>query len=135
MIKPFLAVPPQAQNDFIFWASRPMSVSLVSMPSTMVTARPNFLVSRRTLMRCCSLLISPQTQMSLGSPHVGQISGIVLCCLGNNVVVFKNWVRFRQFASFFLFPVVFRCFFLFCVVLGSCVLLGVLWFLSCVWHD
>jgi hypothetical protein len=42
------------------------------------------------LMRCCSLLISPQTHMSWGSPHVGQISGIVLCCLGNNVVVFKN---------------------------------------------
>jgi hypothetical protein len=32
------------------------------------------------LIRCCSLLISPQTQMSLGNPHVGQISGIVLCC-------------------------------------------------------
>ena len=90
MIWSFLAVPPQAQNVFIFWASRPMSVSLGSMPSTMVTARPNFLVSRRTLMRCCSLLISLQTQMSWGSPHVGQISGIVLCSLGNNVVVFKN---------------------------------------------
>jgi hypothetical protein len=29
-------------------------------------------------MRCCSLLISLQTHMSLGKPHVGQISGIVL---------------------------------------------------------
>ena len=90
MIWSFLAVPPQAQNVFIFWASRPMSVSFVSMPSMMVTALPNFLVSRRTLIRCCSLLISPQTHMSWGSPHVGQISGIVLCCLGKNVVVFKN---------------------------------------------
>jgi len=55
-----------------------MSVSLSSMPSIMVTALPNFLVSNRTLMRCCSLLISPQTQMSFGSPHMGQISAIVL---------------------------------------------------------
>jgi hypothetical protein len=29
-------------------------------------------------MRCCSLLISPQTHMSFGSPHVGQISAIAL---------------------------------------------------------
>jgi hypothetical protein len=29
-------------------------------------------------MRCCSLLISPQTHMSFGRPHVGQISGIFL---------------------------------------------------------
>jgi len=29
-------------------------------------------------MRCCSLLISPQTQMSFGSPHVGQISAMIL---------------------------------------------------------
>jgi hypothetical protein len=28
------------------------------------------------------LLISPQTHMSCGSPHVGQISGIVLCSYG-----------------------------------------------------
>jgi len=81
MIWPFLAVPPQAQYVFIFCARRPMSVSFVSMPSMMVTALPNFLVSKRTLILCCSLLISPQTQMSFGSPHVGQISGIVLCLL------------------------------------------------------
>jgi hypothetical protein len=42
------------------------------------------------LMRCCSLLISPQTHMSCGSPHVGQISGIVLCSLGILWGVFKN---------------------------------------------
>jgi len=77
-IWPFFAVPPQAQKVFIFWASLPMSMSLSFIPSIMVTALPNFLVSNRTLMRCCSLLISPQTHMSLGRPHVGQISGIVL---------------------------------------------------------
>lgn len=54
-----------------------MSFSLGSMPSIMVTALPNFLVSKRTLTRCCSLLISPQTHMSFGNPQVGQISGIV----------------------------------------------------------
>ena len=53
-------------------------MSLSFSPSMMVTALPNFLVSKRTLMRCCSLLISLQTHMSFGSPHVGQISGIVL---------------------------------------------------------
>jgi len=74
----FLAVPPQAQKAFIFCASRPMSMSLSFMPSMTVTALPNFLVSKRILMRCCSLLISLQTHMSLGSPHVGQISAIVL---------------------------------------------------------
>ncbi len=77
-IWPFLAVPPQAQYAFIFWASLPMSISLVSMPSMMVTALPNFLVSKRTLIRCCSLLISPQTHMSFGNPHVGQISAMML---------------------------------------------------------
>jgi hypothetical protein len=35
------------------------------------------------LTRCCSLLISPQTHMSFGSPQVGQISGIVLCSVMN----------------------------------------------------
>ncbi len=85
MICPLLAVPPQAQNVFIFCARRPMSVSFVSMPSMMVTGLPNFLVSKRTLIRCCSLLISLQTHMSWGSPHVGQISGIVSLLLGNIV--------------------------------------------------
>jgi len=44
----------------------------------MVTARPHLRVSKRTLIRCCSLLISPQTHMSLGSPHIGQISAMSL---------------------------------------------------------
>ena len=78
MIWLFLAVPPQAQKAFIFWASLLMSVSLSSMPSIMVTALPNFLVSKRILIRCCSLPISPQTQMSRGRPHVGQISAMML---------------------------------------------------------
>jgi len=81
-----------------------MSVSFVSMPSMMVTALPNFLVSRRTLILCCSLLISPHTQMSFGKPHVGQISGIVLCWLSVlweylRVIV---GVRFSSIWLFFL---------------------------------
>jgi hypothetical protein len=44
----------------------------------MVTALLYLLVSKRILMRCCSLLISPQTHMSRGSPHIEQISAMVL---------------------------------------------------------
>lgn len=78
MICSFFAVPPHAQKVFIFCASLPKSWSLLLMPSMMVIGLPNFLVSKRTRMRCCSLLISPQAQISRGSPHIGQISAIVL---------------------------------------------------------
>jgi hypothetical protein len=44
----------------------------------MVTARPHLRVSKRTLILCCSLLISPQTHISRGSPHIGQISAMAL---------------------------------------------------------
>ena len=51
---------------------------LSSMPSIMVVALPNFLVSSRMRMRCCSFSISPQTHRSLGSPHVEQTSAMTL---------------------------------------------------------
>jgi len=78
MISSFFAVPPQAQKDLSFWANRLRSVSFSVMPSTMVTAFPHFLVSKRTRIRCCSLPISSQTQISEGSPQVGQISAMIL---------------------------------------------------------
>ena len=74
----FLAVPPQAHTALSFFASCPRLVSLSLRPSIMVTARPHLRVSRRTLILCCSLLISPQTHMSRGSPHIGQISAMAL---------------------------------------------------------
>ena len=78
MISSFFAVPPHAQKVLSFWARRLRLVSFSSMPSTMVTAFLHFLVSKRIRMRCCSLLISSQTQMSWGSPQVGQISAMLL---------------------------------------------------------
>src|SRR5665647_830991 len=51
---------------------------LSSIPSIMVVALPNFLVSSRMRMRCCSFSISPQTHRSLGSPHVEQTSAMTL---------------------------------------------------------
>ncbi len=78
MISSFFAVPPQAQNDLSRWASRLKSASFSVIPSTMVTAFPHFLVSKRTRIRCCSFPISSQTQISEGSPHVGQISAMIL---------------------------------------------------------
>jgi len=51
---------------------------LSSIPSIMVVALPNFRVSRRIRMRCCSFSISPQTHRSLGSPHVEQTSAMTL---------------------------------------------------------
>jgi hypothetical protein len=41
-------------------------------------------------MRCCSLPISVHTHMSLGSPHVGQISAMLLNYL-KNIGVFKTF--------------------------------------------
>ena len=78
MISLFFAVPPQAQKVLSLWARRLRLVSLSLMPSMMVTALFHFLVSKRIRMRCCSLLISSQTQMSWGSPQVGQISAMIL---------------------------------------------------------
>ena len=43
-----------------------------------VVGLPNFLVSRRIRMRCCSFSISPQTHKSFGSPHVVQTSAMNL---------------------------------------------------------
>ena len=78
MTKPFLCVPPQAQNDLSLCAISWRLSFLSSMPSMMVVGLPNFLVSRRMRMRCCSFSISPQTQRSFGSPHVGQTSAMNL---------------------------------------------------------
>jgi len=78
MISSFFAVPPQAQKDLSFWANRLRFASFSLIPSTIVTAFPHFRVSKRTLIRCCSFPISSQTQMSDGSPHVGQISAMLL---------------------------------------------------------
>ena len=77
MIKPFLCVPPHAQKDLSLCEISWRLVSL-SMPSMMVVGLPNFLVSSRMRIRCCSFSISPQTQRSLGSPHVGQTSAMNL---------------------------------------------------------
>jgi hypothetical protein len=49
-----------------------------SMPSTIVFALPNFLVSSLMRIRCCSFSISPQTHKSFGSPHVEQTSTMTL---------------------------------------------------------
>ena len=78
MIWLFLAVPPQAQAVLSLTASCPRLVSLSLRPSIMVTARPHLRVSKRTRIFCCSLLISSQTHISCGSPHIGQISAMAL---------------------------------------------------------
>lgn len=78
MIWLFLDVPPQAQWALSFWASLPRSLSLLSMPSMIVTSLPHFRVSKRSLILCCSLPISLQTHMSIGSPHIAQISAMIL---------------------------------------------------------
>ena len=88
----FLAVPPQAQTALSFLASLTRSVSLSLRPSIMVTARPHLRVSKRTRILCCSLLISPQTHMSRGSPHIGQISAIAL-------ILSMVWGLFKIFNS------------------------------------
>ncbi len=85
-----MAVPPQAQKVLSFCASRPRSVSLSSMPSIMVTARPHLRVSNLTRIRCCSLLISPQTQMSRGSPHMEQMSAMLLIHTLDKRALFKT---------------------------------------------
>ena len=48
------------------------------MPSMMVVDLPNFLVSSRMRIRCCSFSISPQTHRSFGCPHVEQTSAMTL---------------------------------------------------------
>ena len=72
IIRPFFAVPPQAQKPFKFLAKLARLELLSSMPSITVDGLPNFLVSRRMRIRCCSFSISPQTHKSFGSPHVVQ---------------------------------------------------------------
>ena len=76
MIKPALEVPPQAQKPLSLCAISARSVVFSSKPSITVVGRPNFRVSRRMRIRCCSFSISPQTQRSLGSPQVVQTSAM-----------------------------------------------------------
>ena len=78
MICPFLLVPPHAQYVLSFCAMLDKFEFLSSMPSTMVVALPNFRVSRRMRIRCCSFSISPQTHRSFGNPHVEQTSAMTL---------------------------------------------------------
>jgi hypothetical protein len=78
MICPFLLGPPHAQYVLSFWAMLDKFEFLSSIPSMMVVALPNFLVSRRMRIRCCSFSISPQTHRSFGSPHVEQTSAMTL---------------------------------------------------------
>jgi hypothetical protein len=78
MIWPFLEVPPQAQKVFSFWAKSARFELCSSIPSTMVLALPNFLVSNLMRIRCCSFSISPQTHKSFGSPQVEQTSAMTL---------------------------------------------------------
>ena len=78
MIWPFLEVPPQAQKVFSFCAKSDRFELCSSIPSTMVLALPNFLVSSLMRIRCCSFSISPQTHKSFGSPHVEQTSAMTL---------------------------------------------------------
>ncbi len=78
MICPSLWVPPHAQNALSLCAISDKSVVFSSMPSMTVVGRPNFRVSRRIRILCCSFSISPQTHKSLGSPHVVQTSAMTL---------------------------------------------------------
>jgi hypothetical protein len=78
IIKPFLWVPPHAQYPLSFCAMLERFEFLSSIPSMMVLGLPNFLVSSRMRIRCCSFSISPQTHKSFGSPHVEQTSAMTL---------------------------------------------------------
>jgi hypothetical protein len=65
------------------------------------------------------LLISLQTHMSFGRPHVGQISGIVLNLVFRIIGVFKSscdGVCGTEFGCFLLFVVTWRCLLWRCVV-------------------
>ena len=73
-----LAVPPQAHIVFSFFVMSSMSKFLPSRPSIIVTGRLHFRLSICTLILCCSLLMVSQTQMSMGRPHFGQISAMLL---------------------------------------------------------
>ena len=48
------------------------------MPSMMVYFFPQRLFSILIRIRCCSLLISSQTQSSVGKPQTGHISAILI---------------------------------------------------------
>src|SRR5689334_14476004 len=70
-------VPPHAQYVFSFVAKSGRSTLLPSMPSTIVAGFPHLRISMRTFTVCCSILMVPQTQRSLGRPQVEQTSAIL----------------------------------------------------------
>jgi hypothetical protein len=80
---------------------------LSSMPSIMVVALPNFRVSSRMRIRCCSFSISPQTHRSLGSPHVEQTSAMTLN-RELSPAIYKSFKGarsiFRVLSNWFLLP-------------------------------
>src|SRR3990170_4439213 len=49
-----------------------------AIPSITVALLPHFLVSSRTLISCCSMLIVPQTHRSLGRPQTAQMAAMDL---------------------------------------------------------
>lgn len=71
-------MPPHAQKFFSFWARLARFVFLSFIPSTIVVGLPHFLVSSLMRILCCSFPISLQTHKSLGSPHIGQMSAMML---------------------------------------------------------
>src|SRR2546425_6329661 len=73
----FLEVPPHAQYVFSLVAKSCRFTLFPSIPSTMVAGLPHFRISMRTFTVCCSMLIVPQTHMSLGRPQVEQTSAIL----------------------------------------------------------
>ena len=91
IINPALDVPPQAQKALSLCAMSARSVVFSSIPSITVVGLPNFLVSRRMRMRCCSFSISPQTQRSFGSPHVVQTSAMTVSPLGLVTEIYKSF--------------------------------------------
>src|SRR2546422_3530042 len=77
MIALFFEVPPHAQYVLSFVARSGRSTLFPSMPSTMVAGFPHFRISIRTFTVCCSMLMVPQTQRSLGRPQVEQTSAML----------------------------------------------------------
>src|SRR3989344_5322967 len=80
-MRPSLTVPPHASLLLSFFPRSLRSISLLSMPSTMVYIFPKFFLTDLTTIFCDSFAIVSQTQRSFWSPQVVQISLILLCSL------------------------------------------------------
>src|SRR2546426_12224554 len=77
MMALFFEVPPHAQYVFSFVARSGRLTLFPSIPSTIVAGLPHLRISMRTFTVCCSMLMVPQTHMSLGRPQVEQTSAIL----------------------------------------------------------